>query len=388
MANRVEQFEVTEVTAAFDSGTSDSKILVTWQSDEYPFEMVEKYYLVPPAMRSLKELTYCNQLEFCDSNISTEKSCLLSYVDPGTAKRKFWEMGTRAVRPGQIQAEERKFEKCLAKVLTLLGYLVQGELKKTDEPIELTLGLLLPKDEFGDRKVLAEWLREVVSSFEYNGIPITNIKLVKIDIKPEGYGIYKASGEDSALILNWGHSDLTKLIFIDGDFSFKHSVTWPLAGFHGFMRILDFPFTYELEAARIISAAGRKMDTKILKELVQSGTAAEMRQLKQAITLARCDFWDERQEEFNSIQMRGQSAILLGGGTIYYFDIELNQFIEKQFKVLPDWGQSVMNEFIDRFDIEPDSFLPQLFKDIYGYFCILPGVEKFESKTVEVVNAG
>jgi hypothetical protein len=377
--------EIRRVTVGFDPGTSGSKIAATWQSDEYPFEQIERCYLVPPAMQTLNETDYRNGLELSDSSVCGVNSCVLSYVDPANGKRKFWEMGSTATRPGRIRAQERKFEKCIAKVLAILGYLVQGELK-TRDPIELTLGLLLPLDEFGDRHVLADWLKAVVENFEYNGVLINNIKLAKIDVKPEGYGIYKASEVDSALVVNWGHSDLTMLMFKNGKLIQTQSDTWPLAGMHGFMKCLDFPYTYELSDAQSISAAGRKMDSRILKELSQTGSAAEMTRLKNAIATARGTFWQLRSEDFQSVPLAGLDAVLIGGGTARFFDVELNRFYEKQLEgMLPDWGEAITNEFTERFGVEAGSYLPNLFKDIYGYYCTLPGVERYEAKPAEVV---
>jgi hypothetical protein len=377
--------EIRRVKVGFDPGTSGGKIAATWQSDEYPFEQIEKCYLVPPAMQTLNETNYRNGLELSDSGVCGVNSCVLSYVNPANGKRKFWEMGSTATRPGRIRAQERKFEKCIAKVLAFLGYLVQGVMK-THDPIELTLGLLLPLGEFGDRHVLADWLKAVVGNFEYNGILINNIKLAKIDVKPEGYGIYKASEVDSALVVNWGHRDLTMLIFKNGKLIRTQSDTWPLAGMHGFMKCLDFPCTYELKAAQIISAAGRKMDTQILEELTQTKTKSEMARLKKAIASARTESWEDRLEDFGSVDLVGLDAVLVGGGTSHFFDMELNNFYEKQGKT-PDWGEVVTDQFTERFGIEPDSYLPTLFKDIYGYYCTLPGVERYEAKPVEIIQA-
>ena len=216
--------EVIKATVGYDPGTSSGKIDLTWQSDEFPFEQIERYYLVPPALRSLSQTSYTKQFELGEDRVSAVDSCTLSYLVPATNQRKYWEMGGNATRPGKIQIQERKFEKCLAKVLAFLGHLVQGEMKTT-APVELTLGLLLPLDEFGDRHLLADWLRSAVSSFEYNRTTIDNVKLVKIDLKPEGYGIYKASEHKSALVVNWGHSDLTMLVFSNGKLMEKQSST-------------------------------------------------------------------------------------------------------------------------------------------------------------------
>jgi hypothetical protein len=379
--------EIRRVRIGFDPGISGNKIAATWQGDEYPFEQIERCYLVPPAMQTLNETNYRNGLELSDSGVCGVNSCVLSYVDPANDKRKFWEMGATATRPGRIRAQERKFEKCIAKVLAFLGYLVQGVMK-THDPIELTLGLLLPLGEFGDRHVLADWLKAVVGNFEYNGILINNIKLAKIDVKPEGYGIYKASEVDSALVVNWGHRDLTMLMFKNGKLIQAQSDTWPLAGMHGYMKCLDFPYTYELRDAQIISAAGRKMDARILKELSQTGSAAEMTRLKTAIAMARDTFWQLRSEDFQSVPLAGLDAVLIGGGTARFFDVELNRFYVKQPEgMLPNWGEAITDEFTERFRIESGSYLPELFKDLYGYYCTLPGVERYEAKPAEVVKA-
>jgi hypothetical protein len=55
--------------------------------------------------------------------------------------------------------------------------------------------------------------------------------------------------------------------------------------------------------------------------------------------------------------------------------------------MLPDWGNANTTAFIERFHIESGSYLPELFKDLYGYYCTLPGVERFEFKAAEVVKA-
>ena len=152
------------------------------------------------------------------------------------------------------------------------------------------------------------------------------------------------------------------------------------------MQCLDFPVTYELEAAQIISAAGRRMDGQILKQLTQTKTTAEMARLKKAIASARVEFWEDRLEEFGSVAMSGLNAVLLGGGTSHFFDVELNRFYGKQ-GITPDWGEVVTGQFAERFGIEADSYLPNLFKDLYGYYCTLPDVECYEAKSVEVAPA-
>ena len=375
--------EPIKLTVGFDCGTSTGKGLATWQSDEYPYDQMERHYLIPSAMQSLSQDVYEQPFEFGMGRPSAE-SCMLSYLDPETNEQAFWQMGLGAVEPGRINAKERKFKTCLAKVLSFLGYLARGEIKTT-APIHLTLGLLLPLDEFGDRHVFVNLLKSAVSSFEHDGVTVDNIKLTGINIKPEGYGIYKAGGYGSAAVINWGHSDLTMLIFVKGLLSMEHSKTYPLAGMYGFMWRLDFPITYEVRGAQIISAAGTKMDENILKELTQTKGVMEMAQLKKAIAETRSRFWEVSLNKFSLMELAGLNAILIGGGTSSYFESELNEFYKPFGRT--DWGKPTTKEFSKRFGVKTKTnpSTPSLFKDVYGYFRTLPGVEQYEAKTVEVV---
>ena len=382
----VPSIEPMKVTVAFDPGTSSGKVLATWESDECPYEQMEKHYLISSGIQCLTQSFHDRQFDYGIGDPSVD-SCMLSYVDPKTKEKVFYQTGVGATEAGRIHAEERKFEKCLAKVLAFLGFLVVGEIKTTS-PIELTLGLLLPLDEFADRRVFAEWLRATVGSFTYDGVTVENIKIAGINIKPEGYGIYKAGGHASTVVINWGHSDLTRLVFKEGSLSQKYSDTYPLAGMHGFMRFLDFPITYEIRAAQLISTAGPKMDSKILKELSQTKTAAEMARLKSAITEARINFWESKLIHLDSVKLNEAEAVQVGGGTSLFFKAELNRFYKRE-SFEPEWGEATMQEFCERFDLDKEEkanpYIPNLFKDVYGYFCTLPGVEQYEAKTVEVV---
>lgn len=86
---------------------------------------------------------------------------------------------------------------------------------QANELLELKLGVLLPFDEIEDRRLLAQWLRQILGGgedentlgFEFNGVAIANVRLGMIDCKPEGYGIYKAYPGERVAVLIVGHSD-------------------------------------------------------------------------------------------------------------------------------------------------------------------------------------
>lgn len=381
-------------SVAFDAGTSDSKVIVSYQADEYPFHRVEKYFLVDPSVRPLTQQTYKDLLDYAADGTGLGSN-LVSYVEPKSGGRVYWEVGETASRPGLIAVRDRKFEKLLAKILSFLGYLVRVEMQVV-ERVELTLGVLLPFDEIEDRRLLAQWLRQIlggvddenVDGFEFNGIAINNIRLKTIDCKPEGYGIYKAYPGDRVAVLIMGHSDSSWLYFNNGMLNSKLSRTLPETGMHDFIRTLSYPITNELRAAELLCQAGDQLDPTILAELTQTKSDVEIRQLQQAIKEANAQYWVDRRSEFSSLNVSDVKLTTTSGGAAHYFSRELNQLFKELFGVHLHWGKALMLEFLERFRIKRKSVLLHRFADCYGYYRTLPGVEQYQVKAVEVIGGG
>ena len=78
-------------TVAFDAGTSGSKVIVTYRSNEFPFEQVEKYFLIDPSVRLLTEQTYEDKLEYANERKGLSSN-LVSYIDPQSDQRLYWEV--------------------------------------------------------------------------------------------------------------------------------------------------------------------------------------------------------------------------------------------------------------------------------------------------------
>jgi hypothetical protein len=386
------QRERTSVTVTFDAGTSGSKVIASYQSGEYPFERVEKYFLIEPSVRQLTEATYNNLLEYVYDD-TVVGSSLISYVEPQSERRTYWEVGETATRPGMLAVGERKFEKLLAKVLSFLGYLVKGEILST-ELVELKIGVLLPFDEIDDRWLLAKWLEQILGKveeeisqgFEFNGTKITNISLGEIDCKPEGYGIYKTYPSDRCAVLIIGHSDSSWLYFNNKKLNLKLSRTLPETGMHDFLQTLNFPISYELRAAEILAQAGMNLKPSILAELTQTKKSSEIERLQQVIREAKVQYWIERQAQFNSLEALGVTRVLVSGGAANYFALELNQLFKERFGIQLRWCKSLMLEFFERFKLKQKSDLLHRFADCYGYYRTLPGVEPYQKKSVEVAG--
>ena len=388
---------MSEITVAFDAGTSGSKIIASYPSGECPFND-EGYFLVEPSVRELTETTYHDLLDYVEEGeegIGLD-SILVSYLNPITGDRVYWEIGESASRPGLLFVKERKFETLLVKVLAFIGYLVQSS-AKSKKQIRLSLGILLPLDEIEDRALLASWLRKIIEGqgFSVNGNPIKNICVDKIYCKAEGYGIHKSFPSNKAGILMIGHSDLSWLFFNQGRFSTEHSYTFPGSGMHSFIRGLKFPVSYELSTAELIAKAGSNLDPKFLIQLTQTKSDDEMAHLTKAIKLARPQYWRDRFKEFESLDIRMAEQVCVAGGAANYFSAELTQLFKEKYGMRLNWCKSLAKEFSQRFDIKgKDKSIVPLFLDSYGYFktlsqvkTVTPSVEKPRLEVVKSVSS-
>ena len=353
----------------FDAGTSGSKIIARYRSVEYPFDVVEKYFVVNPSLRQLTSKSYHSQLEFSED--AKGLSGVVSYVDPSHNEPVYWDVGETASRPGPLLVSDRKCETLLAKILGFLGYLATQEIDPK-ELVELDLGILLPWDEFEDRRLLASWLRQVLQThvgFHYNGQLVQNIQLKKMDCKPEGYGIYKqASSFKPTGVLILGHSDSSWLYFHKGKMNLKLSQTLPETGMHDFLMELSFPITYELLAAQTIYEAGPNLKSKVLAQLTQTKSELEIELLQQAIIDAKSQYWRDRRHQFKSLCDVEQ--ILVSGGTAHYFSKELNQLFKELKGVQLQWCTSLIDEFTQKFEIKgaASSHLPYRFADCFSCY--------------------
>ena len=373
------------ITISFDAGTSGSKIIANYPASGGCVFNDENYFLVKPAVRELTEKTYYKQLEYVDEGIGLSSS-LVSYIDPLTKDWMYWEVGESATRLGQLSVKERKFETLVVKVLAFLGYLVNGS-APTSERVGLSLGVLLPLDEIGDRKVLAERLRTIIGGgFSVNGYVIKNVAVERINCKPEGYGIYKSYPNPKAGILMVGHSDLSWLYFNQGAFVVSKSRTFPSSGMHSFIKSIDFPTQYELVTAEIIAKAGAKLDPKVLRELTQTKNEDEIAYLIEEIKLARPQYWKERTKELEQLDIKLAGAICAAGGAANYFAEELNQLFKEKFVQKLNWCKTLRGEFVKHFEIKSaDKSIVPLFLDCYGYYqtLALPKIELINSQAEE-----
>lgn len=372
-------------TITFDAGTSNSKIIARFRSKEYPYEWVERHFVVSPFVRVLTADTYHSQLEWCEYSIGP--AGVVSYINPSNNERVYWEIGQTATRPGLLSVGDRKFESLLAKILGFMGYLISQEADATDL-VELELGTLLPLDEIEDRQTLAKWLRHILQpnvGFEYNGETIRNVQINKIDCKPEGFGVFwgcSAKKERTGVMII-GHSDSTWLYFENEKLNTKHSKTLPETGMHDFIQEINFPITYELQAAAILAQAGPSLNPKVLVELTQTKQDFEIEQLQQAIKKAKPQYWASQRYQFKFLSSMKIDQVLVTGGTAYYFAKELSEFFKNLSGIQVQTCNSLMKDFAEYFKLNDKSYLPYRFADCFGYYKFLTS----KTRNTQLVNS-
>jgi hypothetical protein len=376
-------------TIAYDCGTSGSKVLTQYTRAKGLPPDEDRFYLIDPFARKLSEPRYKSLLKLSEDGNGGIDDSLISFFDPLCGGQVFWQLGQSAAQQGALPVRDRKLERCAAKVLAFVGYLVSIELKASDV-VELNLGVLLPFDEIQDSHLLTELFQQVLSGgggFHFNGSFLNHVRIASLEIKPEGYGIYKRYASDTTNILVMGQSDSSWLHFTQGGLSTKKSMTLPETGMHDFVQEVStgFALTNELQASKQISLAGRKLKSKELLDLTQTRTAVELDQLKRAISAAREQYWLDRSVELRRLDVSMVDRIYITGGTAQYFNEEINELFRLK-GVMPLWCKDLALEFFERYQLPKKTPLLYRMADCYGLYLSLPGVEPYVSKAVEVVN--
>ena len=376
-------------TVAFDCGTSGSKVLAHYARERgFPGDE-DRYYLIEPFARELSQARYKSLLELSEDGIGGYNDCLISFFDPYRDQQVFWQLGQSAAQQGGLPVRERKLERCAAKVLAFIGYLVSIEIQP-DDIVEINLGVLLPFDEIQDGQLLADLLEQVLSGgggFHFNGQFLNSVRIASLQVKPEGYGIYKRYASDVTNVLVMGQSDSSWLHFSQGGLSTKKSQTLPETGMHDLVQEVStgFALTDELRASELISRAGRKLKSKQLLDLTQTRSPAELEQLKGAITAAREQYWLDRSVDFGRLDTSQVDQVHITGGTAQYFSTEINALFRSK-GVEPLWCKDLALEFHDRFELTEKTQLLYRMADCYGFYLTLPGVDKFVNRPTEVAN--
>ena len=135
---------------------------------------------------------------------------------------------------------ELKYENALYKVLAAVGVIVKSAGLSTRKKLSLQLAILLPWNEYSDRKRFKSHIENLLQSFSFQDLSL-KVKLDKFVCRPEGGGLaairilQKGIGwlqEKRLGVLMLGHRNTTALYFSSGELLSGDS---PLIGFSQFL---------------------------------------------------------------------------------------------------------------------------------------------------------
>jgi hypothetical protein len=215
-----------------DCGGSQTKIVYQLGEAESP-----GYLLMSPLVEEIKPEKIVTYLD--------RKSTLGS---PAPDREAYLKWQERVFVVGDLAREfdpedrtsEQKYENALYKVAAAIGVIVErSKLKLGKKKLEIHLGVLIPWDEYNDRSIFEERLRQILAGFEFRGVSLC-CAIGSILVRPEGGGIaatyIRKHGKEwlhdkQVAVLMFGHRNVTALYFDGG----KLSGDSPLLGFSNFL---------------------------------------------------------------------------------------------------------------------------------------------------------
>ncbi|MBE8988312.1 ParM/StbA family protein, partial [Nostoc sp. LEGE 12450] len=290
----------------------------------------------------------------------------LGWIGSPSPDQQLWvEWNNRVVVLGEFAAnfdpldriKELKYENALWKVLGAVGLIVElSNVKVTaKKQIHLELALLLPWNEYSDRRRFEEQLRVMLANFTVRK-QYLKVNLERFLCRPEGGGLaalrIKQQGVDwlrnqQLAVLMFGHRNTTALYFDRGQLKLGDS---PLLGFANMLDIV-LDMTSGLDRERLSSAIFDARYTIIDKvyskdrncsarpdwitfDRIQALASAKDPTLRQkeishiadAIRVATAQYWDNLLRWMDKILPRPLNEVIIGGGAAYHVEVELEKY--------------------------------------------------------------
>ena len=272
-----------------------------------------------------------------------------------------WVVGAFADQFDPIdRLRERKYENALYKILAAVGILHQqcGLAAKTK--LKIFLGVLLPWDEFGDRKRFEAQLKAMLANFYFQDHKLS-VKVEQFVCQPEGGGLaataLRQRGRDrfqstNLAVLLFGHRNTSALIFKDGQLQTGSS---PLNGFVNFLEAVAETFGSVDKAAltsaiaQAVKARHRKLEDRTalsmqlilfsweeqpeIQALVQARLAdlqqQELKDLVAAIEQAEEWYWQKIEKWLVQVLPRDWDEIIVSGGAARFLEIRLEDYLDE-----------------------------------------------------------
>ena len=222
---------------------------------------------------------------------------------------------------GDAGIEELKYERAIYKTSAVIGVIIDqvssSSTKRNLNNITLELVVLLPWNEYEDRKKFEDRLTKILADYSFRGQPL-KVKLTKFLCRPEGSGLAMVRAKQKGLnwfrdrtlaVLMFGHRNVTALQFSGGRMVKGES---PELGFmklenkvlertsgqkpfelsqaifqanHFIMSREDDFTSIKLENTAAIQGLARSRDPEF--------RSSEIKNITEAITSSRAEYWKE-----------------------------------------------------------------------------------------------
>ncbi len=402
------------ILLSVDIGSSQTKIIYQLQKKK-----VIGFLVMPPEVEEISQSRLDNFFERRGwfGNPSLEQQLVVS-------------CGERVVVLGEFASsfdpidrlKELKYENALWKVLGAIGLIIhKSETKiRRGKQLKLKLAVLLPWNEYNDRRRFREQLETMLAEFKVCE-DVLNVSLDFFLCRPEGGGLaaarIKELGMDSfrsqnLAVLMLGHRNTTALYFEKGQMKFGDS---PLLGFSNMLDLV-IEMTSGLDKKRITKAILQSRHDSLefvyssehdhtrypiwsqcspIKKLATAKDSTlrlkEVNDISHAITTATSEYWYRLERWLNSVfDLHQVDEVIIGGGAAYHLEPELEVYFncQPQFKMnhnsLKDNGESgvpmvwdvgIQDKFMKTFNLEAsqDCMVARML-DSFGLFEYLLGL--------------
>ena len=336
-----------------DPGGSQTKIIYQLPKDKKP-----KYLLMPPEVEQIKESNLKRYLEK-ESSMSNPSPIRQAYLEVN--KRTFVVGYFASKFDPEDRLQEIKYENALYKTLAAVGVIAESS-KLNPKKISLQLGVLLPWNEYEDRKKFYKKLKEYLNDFVFRASTYS-VELDKFICRPEGGGLAaihtrkKGSDwqQDKKLgILMFGHRNITALCFEYGELTGDS----PLIGFSKFLDNV-ISRTSGLDRDRIASAIFKGLDSNetdiyrssdyaqytfypewneldAIKELANAKDKdlqqQEIKDVCQAITVATSEYWATVSKWLTRVFPADLDLVVISGGASRFLEPDLEKHFNCEHK--------------------------------------------------------
>ncbi len=278
-----------------------------------------------------------------------------------------------------------KRDRAVYKILATLGVIADKKLSKQDSEnfgrkFDVHLGLLLPLEEYWqDRKELKAQLQGAISDFSFRGKALSG-QLERIEMQPEGAGLYLAKGlqlaksgigirDRTVVVLMFGHRNLSILTFEKGSTPQETNSTSQGPGFVEYLK----------QCATELPGVAPD-DSALLEAILQGYETFQIPGRQEALDLTQAsiyarEFYLERVNQFLVEWLPASEAdVIVGGGAAYFIRSELEQFFDHRGLTQQiTWAETLRPEMTDVLrgregTAEPDLITSVRWADVYGLF--------------------